>query len=76
MPVIGQLLTKYSAQAGGQVAPEGLAIEFYFLEHAAGIVRERRSGGAKLGELQGVMNRYNKRGAEIALRAFYYLLVI
>lgn len=60
----------------GLVAPEKHALEFYMLEHAAGIIRGKFAPTEPLGAEAAILDAYNREGMRIALRAFYYLILI
>ena len=78
MPLVAKQLFDYMAVAKNEsVRPEEHALRFYVLEHASGVVRAKYGPHDVLpaGELF-VMETYNEQSLKMAVRAYYYLLLI
>jgi len=62
---------------GEAPVPETIAAEFYMLEHAVGVLRRRKAGYERLTDSElGMLELYNSRVADIAVRTYFYLLLI
>lgn len=78
MTVIGKQLEAYLKNKGAKtVAPEAHALEFYGLEHAAGVIRAKYGPHDQLPAAElSVLEEYNDASLQMAIRAYYYLLLI
>ena len=56
--------------------PERSALRFYALNHAMAVIKQRYAPYQPLGEVQWIADLYNREAGALAVRAFYYLLLI
>lgn len=79
MPVIAKQLRDYINTGSGSkmLSPETQALEFYGLEHAAGVIRAKYGPHDTLpADELAVLEQYNDIALKMAIRAYYYLLLI
>lgn len=77
MTLVAKQLTEYMKTVSTSDRPERHALAFYVLEHASGVIRAKYGPHHILpsGELA-IMEQYNTQSLEMAVRAYYYLLLI